>query len=193
MDIKNGHRFITIQHIFGAVLLVILFCCFSAAMAAQEPSAAINENPEEQQQSAEEEYSEKVKELMHFLAGKTDTFVYKRTGRPDPFMPFISEKVIATATGSEEKEVLVGMRRFEPGQLSLVAIVFTEEGPVAMVQDSVGKGYVIRNGTEIGRSGIVEEISDNIVVIKQHFKTSTGEERYKIVRMLLKKEGEQYQ
>ncbi len=141
-------------------------------------------------QLTEEEYSEKVKELMRFLTGASDSFVYSRVGRADPFMPFVSASVISMGLGIP-REKLTGMRKFEPGQLSLVAIVFAEDGPLAMVQDSVGKGYVIRNGTKIGRSGIVDGISDNLVVVKQRFQNTAGDDLYKTVQMLLMKEGEQ--
>lgn len=140
-------------------------------------------------QITENAFSEKVQDLVQFLSGETDSFAYKREGRTDPFMPFVSETEVATDEEIPVEE-LYGMRKFEPGQLSLVAIVLTEEGPLAMVQDSVGKGYVIRNGTEIGRAGTVDKISDNVVVVKQRYTTTAGEERYSFVEMLLKKEGE---
>ena len=142
------------------------------------------------QQLTEAEYSDKVKELMHFLTGASDPFTYSRIGRSDPFMPFVSAKVVS-ADFAAPLQVLTGMQKFEPGQLSLVAIVFAEDGPMAMVQDSVGKGYILRNGTKIGRSGIVDGITGNLVVVKQRYKTTAGEDRYKTVEMLLKKEGEQ--
>ncbi len=137
-----------------------------------------------------EEHSAKVKELIQFLSGETDPFVYKREGRSDPFMPFVSERVVQEKEAGEEEE-LTGMRRFEPGQLTLAAILMTEGGPMAMVQDAVGIGYVLREGNALGRTGIVNKISKNLVVIKQQYKDTAGEERYRLVEMLLKKEGEQ--
>lgn len=137
-----------------------------------------------------EEHSEKVKELIQFLSGESDPFVYKREGRSDPFMPFVSEKVTQEKEFVEEEE-LTGMRRFEPGQLTLTGIVMVEGGPMAMVQDAVGIGYVLREGNALGRSGVVDKISKNLVVIKQQYKTTAGEERYRLVEIFLKKEGEQ--
>ena len=137
-----------------------------------------------------EEYSEKVKELIQFLRGETDPFVYTREGRSDPFMPFIS-KAEVQKDGEIEKEELTGMRRFEPGQLILTAIIFSDSGPIAMVQDAVGIGYVLREGNELGRSGVVEKISKNLVTIKQKYKNTAGDEKFRLVEMLLKKEGEQ--
>lgn len=170
----------------GFILLSIIFLSVTEVRAKEVTTSSVDTTSKDKK----EEYSDKVQELMRFLAGSEDTFAYKREGRPDPFMPFISEKVISSEFDVPE-EILEGMRKFEPGQLTLVAIVFAEDGPLAMVQDSVGKGYIIKNGTEIGRSGFVDEITANLVVVKERYKTSAGEERFRIVEMLLKKEGEQ--
>jgi hypothetical protein len=112
---------------------------------------------------------------------------YQREGRPDPFSPFISEKLLHAEVPVED---LTGMRRFEPGQLTLVSVVFTEKGSMAMVEDSVGRGYILREGSKIGRSGVVAQIIPNEVIIKQHMLTATGEPRVETVEMILRKEGE---
>lgn len=82
------------------------------------------------------------------------------------------------------------MRRFEPGQLSLVSVIFTDQEPLAMVQDSAGRGYIIREGSKIGRSGVVAEITVNKVVVKQQMLTTSGQTRFHSVEMVLRKEGE---
>lgn len=138
---------------------------------------------------SEEEYSEKVQELIHFLSTESDPFEYQRAGRPDPFKPFISEAVVTTEAEVPVEE-LTGMRKFEPGQLTLVAIVFTQKEPLAMVQDAVGKGYVLRAGMEIGRNGTIDKISDNVVVVRQRYTNAAGEKRDTFEEMLLMKEGE---
>ena len=123
-------------------------------------------------------------------APKAEEFVYKWEGRPDPFMPFISEKTVKAETAAAEKE-LTGLQRYEAGQLTLVAIVFSNDIPSAMVQDSIGKGYMIKEGTKIGRSGVVESIRANEVLIKEE-KISPFEDKktYKTIQMVLRKEGE---
>ncbi len=120
---------------------------------------------------------------------KTDNFfVYKREGRPDPFLPFVTNKIIKTEV---KKEALSGLQRYEPGQLTLVAIVTEGNNRFAMVEDSVGKGYIIRKGTKIGRAGEVEKIVPNRVIIKIVSHTMAGEKKYNTVDMLLKKKGEE--
>jgi hypothetical protein len=113
--------------------------------------------------------------------------LYQREGRPDPFSPFISEQLMHVEVPQEE---LTGMRKFEPGQLTLVSVVFTENGSLAMVEDSVGRGYILREGTKIGRSGVVAQIIPNEVIIKQQMLTATGDQRTQTVEMVLRKEGE---
>jgi hypothetical protein len=113
--------------------------------------------------------------------------LYQREGRPDPFSPFISEKLMHVEVPQEE---LTGMRKFEPGQLTLVSVVFTEKGSLAMVEDSVGRGYILREGTKVGRSGVVAQIIPNEVIIKQQMLTATGDQRVQTVEMVLRKEGE---
>jgi type IV pilus assembly protein PilP len=127
-----------------------------------------------------------LKELM-----SDDGFVYQRENRSDPFVPFLTEKAkVDQPVTPEAREELVGMRKFEPGQLSLVAIVFGKEN-LAMVQDPAGQGYVIRKGTKIGRFGVVENIEPNRVIVQNITFTRTGDKRLNRVEMLLKKMGEE--
>jgi type IV pilus assembly protein PilP len=118
-----------------------------------------------------------------------EPFTYLTEGRPDPFKPFISKRVVQE-TAEAAPEELTGMRQFEPGQLNLVAIIFTEDNPMAMVEDSSHKGYIVRKGTKIGRTGIISDIEPNRVIIKQLSYSMTRERKYNTVEMTLRKEGE---
>ena len=135
------------------------------------------------------ESSEKEAKALKML--EDTNYFYKREGRIDPFMPFVSEETIKAEQAAVEEE-LTGMRRFEPGQLTLTSIVFVGKEPIAMAEDSVGKGYPLRIGTEIGRYGVVEKILPNRVIIKQKIAYGGDDKvRYKTVEMILRKEGEQ--
>ncbi len=72
-----------------------------------------------------------------------DGFVYKIEDRGDPFMPFLVEEIKPDVNMDEIVDVdgeLTGMQLFEPGQLTLVAIVKSKGGYFAMAQDFTGKG-----------------------------------------------------
>ncbi len=123
-------------------------------------------------------------------------FEYVQTNRPDPFLPFISEKATARETGDpneiiDKNEPLTGMQLFEPGQLSLVGLLEAGGEKFAMVQDSTGKGYVIVTGTKIGRRGVVKTISPNKVLIEETAETRGGKKILTYIDMVLKKEGEE--
>ncbi len=126
-----------------------------------------------------------------------EVFEYELEGRADPFVPFISEKAAVSRPAINmdeiiEKEiVLTGMQLFEPGQLTLVALLQSETEYFAMVQDFTGKGYVITEGTKIGRKGVVKDIAPNTVIIEETAETRAGKKIVTKVVMILKKEGEE--
>jgi len=164
----------------------LFFCCLvvfivislqnATAFSAEEQAAA---------ESKEMKFTEKMAAILFHES--EDAFVYKREGRNDPFVPFVQERVVATEAPIEE---LRGMRKFEPGQLTVVAIVMSPTEKLAMVQDSNNQGYIIREGNLLGRTGVVEEIVPNKVIVKNYTYNLAGDKIYKTVEMVLKQEGE---
>ncbi|BCO10349.1 hypothetical protein GF1_27250 [Desulfolithobacter dissulfuricans] len=121
-------------------------------------------------------------------------FEYKLEGRPDPFVPFLSEKATTTQVNPdeivEEEIELSGMRQFEPGQLKLVAVLISQGEKVAMVEDVTGRGYILKTGTPIGRRGVVSDIQEDQVIITETARTRSGKEIKNTVVMRLNKEGD---
>jgi type IV pilus assembly protein PilP len=126
---------------------------------------------------------------------KTQTFEYILEGRPDPFVPFITKKASTPKLNPDEiidEDVeLTGMRQFEPGQLTLVAVLETSNNKIAMVEDVTGKGYMLNKGTPIGRHGVVSRITLQQVVVTETAHTRAGKEIKNTIVMRLNKEGEQ--
>jgi type IV pilus assembly protein PilP len=173
------------QLIAVRLLTVAFLLIFSATatIAANEPPDAQNEAPSPLPETAP-------------LAIKTsmDTFEYRIEGRPDPFMPFITERTTRNENPDEiieEDKILTGMQLFEPSQLTLVALMATDKEKYAMVQDFTGKGYIIKEGTKIGRRGVVADIAPNRVIIEETARTRSGEILTNKIAMVLKKEGEE--
>ena len=74
---------------------------------------------------AEIENSEVVKNIEK-TNKQSSEWEYVFEDRPDPFLPFIQPTVATTNIAEVEEEViLTGMQLFEPGQLKLVAIMFS--------------------------------------------------------------------
>jgi type IV pilus assembly protein PilP len=175
------------------VIIFFVLCIFTLALPLSsfaKKTTDVNVGEGDKEVVSEEEYSQNVKELMHFLEGRGGNYTYKRDGRPDPFMPFLREKVVDQEVDSVASGELVGMQKFEPGQLLVVGIIQSVSGPLAMVQDSTGKGYVLTPGVKLGRTGVVDEITANMILVKQQYLMTSGVMRHRIVKMTLKNEGE---
>ncbi len=121
-------------------------------------------------------------------------FDYPLDNRPDPFYPFISkEKAIATIDTELvdiNGEKLTGMQLFEPGQLTLVAVMSTANGKVAMAEDVTGKGYILQKNMLIGKRGQIIRIENGQVFIKETLETKSGKVSYNEIVMRLKKDEE---
>ena len=129
------------------------------------------------------------------LPQKHDLFEYQIEGRPDPFSPFISEQAASNTPRPDEiidpQERLSGMQLFEPGQLTLVAIVSVNNRPLAMVEDFTGKGYLLEKGVKVGKRGVVKTIEARRIIIEEVALTRTGKKIRSEFVMQLKNEGEQ--
>jgi len=164
------------------IIFVVLIACLLMILQSGVAFSAVEQADEQQK---EMKFTEKMASIL-FHESK-DAFVYKREGRTDPFVPFIEERVEAKQIPVEE---LTGMRKFEPGQLSVVAIISSPNDRFAMVQDSNNQGYVIREGVLLGRTGVVEKIEPNKVIVKNYTYNLAGDKIYKTVEMVLNQEGE---
>lgn len=141
-----------------------------------------------------DEKNQPDKEFSKIDEKKKDHFVYVFENRRDPFVPFVTEKATSNVNMDEivdNAESLTGMQLFEPGQLTLVALLSSHKEQYAMVQDSTGKGYTVTKGTKIGKHGIIAEIVPNKVIIEETTETRGGKKTVTSKTMVLKKEGEE--
>lgn len=157
------------------------FLCAGGLVGLQSISYAMETDTSNQAQPAAADFSTR--------------FEYVLENRPDPFVPFITEKAATSTVDMNEivdkSEPLTGMQLFEPGQLTLVALLKKNVADVAMVEDFTGKGYILLEGTKIGRRGVVKDIAANAVIIEETAVTRAGKEITSQVVMTLKKEGEE--
>lgn len=121
---------------------------------------------------------------------QTPTYEYQATSRPDPFKPFVALNAVNPTDLLEEEKELTGMQLFEPAQLSLVGVMDTPKGRVAMVEDATKKGYTITEGQLIGRHGKVTEIQKDQVLVTETARTRGGDEIKTVVSMKMKRDGE---
>ncbi len=111
------------------------------------------------------------------------TRIYHPKERTNPFTPlFRAEKKdtsIAPSTKGKKKKRLpqTPLERIGLDQLKLVATIRAPSGNRALVEDSSGKGYIIKNGTYIGlNSGIVTQINAASVIVEEEIENFLGEQ-----------------
>lgn len=99
---------------------------------------------------------------------KKEKYTYDPNKR-DPFKPFI---VVAKV---EVGENIPPLLKYDLSQLRVTGIVWGSMGNVAMVEDSSGKGYVVKKGDRIGRrNGVVVRIERDKIVVEEQYEDRLG-------------------
>ena len=101
---------------------------------------------------------------------------YDAKDKIDPFEPLFKEKpVIAKKKINKKRIPRTPLERIDLSQLKLVGIIMAASGNRALVEESSGKGYVIKKGTYIGiNSGKVVKIKKEKVVVEEEFEDVFG-------------------
>jgi type IV pilus assembly protein PilP len=104
---------------------------------------------------------------------------YDPKGKVNPFEPLLKDESAAVAirvrTPTDPNRPKTPLEKLDLGQLKLVAIIATPTGNRAMVEESTGKGYIIKTGTFIGlNSGKVVDIKEGKVLVEEEFEDVYG-------------------
>ena len=100
-----------------------------------------------------------------------EVFTYNAVDRRDPFRSYFADLERAES----EEGVLSELQQIELDQFRLVGVITGTATPMAMVQDSSGKGYTVKIGTRIGKQlGQVKQIRRGEIVIQEEFRDFTG-------------------
>jgi type IV pilus assembly protein PilP len=106
---------------------------------------------------------------------------YDPAGKRDPFRPFILDLREANL-----EEPLTPLQRYDLGQLTVVGVVWNVHPPRAMIEDSIGMGYIVTVGTPIGRQqGVVKAIEPHRIVVEERVIDFYGQEQTAQVTMEL--------
>ena len=95
--------------------------------------------------------------------------LYNPEGKLDPFEPLFKKEPASLAVGKnkiERRKPLTPLERINLSQLTLVGIIQAPSGSRALVQESSGKGYIVKKGTYIGTNSgkVVQILKDSIIV-----------------------------
>jgi type IV pilus assembly protein PilP len=114
-------------------------------------------------------------------------YVYNPAGKRDPFQPFIAAQSAVKPAGEEIP--VTPLQKYDLSQLKLVAIMVgtgAGEGR-AMLEDSEGKGYIIKKGAYVGVNyGKVTAVLKDRVIIAERYKDYTGQVKEKEIVLRLR-------
>ena len=101
---------------------------------------------------------------------------YTPKGKVNPFEPLFRERRTVASKSKRKKRIpRTPLEKIDLSQLKLVGIVMASSGNKALVEESNGKGYVIRKGTYIGtNAGKVVGIDSNKVIVAEEYEDVVG-------------------
>jgi type IV pilus assembly protein PilP len=103
--------------------------------------------------------------------------VYNPKDKIDPFEPLFRDKPSVALVKKKRKKRVprTPLERIDLSQLKLVGIIVASSGNRALVEESSGKGYVIKNGTYVGtNAGKVVKIEKDKVVVAEEYEDVLG-------------------
>ncbi len=103
---------------------------------------------------------------------------YNPKGKVDPFEALLRDEPVQAAGGKlmrKKRDPQSPLEKIDLGQLKLVAIIAAPSGNRALVEESSGKGYILREGTYVGlNSGKVVDIAIDKVMVEEEFEDAYG-------------------
>jgi type IV pilus assembly protein PilP len=113
-------------------------------------------------------------------------FTYQAAGKRDPFRSIILEQ-----QASRNLHDRGPLEQFELAQLALHAVVWDTPRPRALVTDPSGRGYIVAEGTPIGKNeGRVTKITDNLIVVRETYVDYLGERTEKDIEMRVRQKSQ---
>ncbi|MFB1482897.1 pilus assembly protein PilP [Corallococcus sp. RDP092CA] len=130
-----------------------------------------------------------VEEKTEASAAPTFVYTYSPVGKRDPFRSPL-EELGPVARDAPERTCNEPLCVFDLDQLKLVAVVTGDASPLAMVEDPLGRGHIVRRNTRVGRQGgKVTQILRDSVTVTEVFTGAKGELISNPVSLQLKADG----
>jgi len=112
---------------------------------------------------------------------------YIAGGKIDPFEPLFKDETVAREK-KKKRIPRTPLEKLSLGQLKLVAIIRAPSGNKALVEESSGKGYVIKKGTYIGlNSGKIIKIEKDNILIEEEIQNIQGNIEVRQIELKLRK------
>jgi type IV pilus assembly protein PilP len=95
----------------------------------------------------------------------TYIYNYNPVGKRDPFRSPVEESKPDSQTNGPQLACNEPLCQWDIDQLKLVAVVTGDANPMAMVEDPVGRGHIVRRNTRVGRQGgkVTQILRDEVI------------------------------
>jgi type IV pilus assembly protein PilP len=96
----------------------------------------------------------------------TYTYNYNPVGKRDPFRSPVEESKTDSPQTGPQLACNEPLCQWDIDQLRLVAVVTGDANPMAMVEDPMGRGHIVRRNTRMGRQGgkVTQILRDEVIV-----------------------------
>lgn len=109
----------------------------------------------------------------------SEEYSYDATGKPDPFVPLITEIQPKRKTAKKDEDIestKTPLQKYKLEELNLVAIIKSGDKLSALFEDMEKFGYIVNKKTLIGNNGgVVKQITPDNVIIEEDVYNSSGE------------------
>jgi len=131
----------------------------------------------------------KPKPVETAAVASTYVYSYNPVGKRDPFRSPLEDIVDRAPVAGSGPACSEPLCQWDIDQLKLVAVVTGDANPMAMVEDPIGRGHVVRRNTRMGRQGgkVTQILRDEVTVTE----TITTDSRvlYNSVKLGLKQDS----
>jgi Tfp pilus assembly protein PilP len=127
------------------------------------------------------------------LEDTQQTSVYRPKSMRDPFKSFVATRTEVPGLQEEAPRYKTPLQRYSLDQLKVVGIIAGGTMRKALLEDDVGKGYVVSVGDAVGsEGGKITAIRDDRILIESTYRDVLGNEKVRRItkKLFISEEGE---
>lgn len=119
--------------------------------------------------------------------------VYRPKAKRDPFKSFVTSRTAVSARREETPKIKTPLQRYSLDQLKVVGIIGGGNVRKALLEDDVGKGYVVEVGNAVGtEGGEITAIQKDRIIIESTYRDVLGQKKVRRItkKLYIAEEGE---
>lgn len=179
---------------FSLVLFIIsvfFLCSTTLTVSSCNTAEESVKQPQKRKQIKKTSKGKSTKKQSNAVPAKTTAaiveYVYDATGKPDPFLPLITETAPQKREPAQKKTAAITpLQKYTLKELTLVGIISLGDNTSAIIEDPAMFGYIVNDGMLIGNNdGIIKKITGNGIVVEEKVYNSMGELETNIITLTI--------